>query len=73
MNDLKASLAALRIDRAAIARMQRCLDEVVVEGINASVPLHREILRAPAFRGGCVDTGFLERHGVMDQGMRAVS
>jgi acetyl-CoA carboxylase biotin carboxylase subunit len=49
-------------DRAeAIARMRRCLDVMVVEGIKTNIPLHRRILEDPDFQAGRFDTGFMER------------
>jgi len=45
----------------AIARMKRCLDVMVVEGIKTSIPLHRRILDDPDFVAGRYDTGFMER------------
>ena len=45
----------------AIACMQRCLGEFVIEPIKTTIPLHREILRHPAVLRGEVDTGFIER------------
>ena len=49
-------------DRAeAIARMRRCLDVMVVEGIKTSIPLHRRILDDPDFLAGRLDTRFMER------------
>ncbi len=49
-------------DRAeAIARMKRCLDVMVVEGIKTNIPLQRRILDDPDFVAGRLDTGFLER------------
>ncbi len=49
-------------DRAeAIARMRRCLDVMVVEGIKTNVALHRRIMDDADFRAGRVDTGFMER------------
>jgi acetyl-CoA carboxylase, biotin carboxylase subunit len=50
-------------DRAeAIARMKRCLDSTVVEGIATSIPLHRKIMDDPDFRAGRLDTRFMERY-----------
>jgi len=46
----------------AIARMRRCLDSMVVEGIKTSVPLHRKIMNDPDFQAGRVDTSFMERY-----------
>jgi len=45
----------------AIARMKRCLDVMVVEGIKTNIPLHRKILDDPDFVAGRFDTGFMER------------
>ncbi len=50
-----------RTRQEAIARMKRCLDVMVVEGIKTSIPLHRKILDDPDFVAGRFDTGFLER------------
>ncbi len=45
----------------AIARMQRALDQFIVEGIYTTIPLHRKILADPEFREGNFDTKFMER------------
>jgi acetyl-CoA carboxylase biotin carboxylase subunit len=45
----------------AIARMQRALDEVRIEGIRTTVPLHQKIVRDPDFLAGRTSTGFLLR------------
>jgi acetyl-CoA carboxylase biotin carboxylase subunit len=52
-------------DRAeAIARMRRCLDVMVVEGIRTTIPLHRRIVDDPDFQAGRLDTRFMERYQV---------
>ena len=49
-------------DRAeAIARMRRCLDVMVVEGIKTNIPMHRRILEDADFLAGRFDTRFMER------------
>ncbi len=49
-------------DRAeAIARMRRCLEMTVVEGIKTNIALHRRILEEPDFQAGKLDTRFMER------------
>jgi acetyl-CoA carboxylase biotin carboxylase subunit len=49
-------------DRAeAIARMRRCLDSMIVEGIKTTIPLHRRIIDDADFQAGRFDTGFMER------------
>jgi acetyl-CoA carboxylase biotin carboxylase subunit len=45
----------------AIARMERALGMFVVEGIETSISLHREIFADPEFRAGEFDTKFMER------------
>ena len=45
----------------AVARMQRALGMFVVEGIETSIPLHKEIFADPDFRAGNFDTKFMER------------
>ncbi len=46
----------------AIARMQRALDEFVVEGIKTTIPLHERILEHHAFQDGDITTEFIERY-----------
>ncbi|HXO22397.1 MAG TPA: acetyl-CoA carboxylase biotin carboxylase subunit [Thermoanaerobaculia bacterium] len=50
-----------RSRREAIARMSRALDFFVVEGIETSIPLHKRIVRDPAFIAGDLSTRFMER------------
>jgi len=45
----------------AIARMQRCLGEMVVGGIETTVPLFQELLANPDIRAGKYDIHWLER------------
>ena len=46
----------------AIRRMQRALDEFIVEGIKTNIPLQKRILAHPKFISGDVDTSFLEKN-----------
>ncbi|MFA4016532.1 MAG: hypothetical protein RUDDFDWM_001642 [Candidatus Fervidibacterota bacterium] len=46
----------------AIARMQRALDECVLEGIKTTLPLHRRILNNTFFKRGETYTDFIQRH-----------
>jgi acetyl-CoA carboxylase biotin carboxylase subunit len=49
-------------DRAeAIARMRRCLDVMVVEGIKTNTSMHRRILDDGDFQAGRLSTRFMER------------
>ncbi len=45
----------------AIARMERALDEVVVEGVNTNIPLQHRIMQEPEFRKGDFNIHWLER------------
>ncbi len=49
-------------DRAeALSVMRRALDELVIEGIHTTIPLHRRIFRNRDFIEGKVDTTWVER------------
>jgi acetyl-CoA carboxylase biotin carboxylase subunit len=45
----------------AIARMQRALAEIWVEGVKTTIPVHQRILAHSEFRAGRTSTRFLER------------
>ena len=45
----------------AIAKMERALGMFVVEGIDTSIALHKDIFADPDFRAGKFDTKFMER------------
>jgi acetyl-CoA carboxylase biotin carboxylase subunit len=45
----------------ALAVMRRALDELVIEGIQTTIPLHRRIFRHPDFIASRVDTTWVER------------
>ena len=44
----------------AINRMQRVLEEVIIEGVPTTIPLHQKIMKDPNFRRGWVDTTYIE-------------
>jgi acetyl-CoA carboxylase biotin carboxylase subunit len=48
----------------AVARMRRCLEMTVVDGIKTNIPLHLRILDDPDFNAGRMDTRFMERFAV---------
>ncbi len=61
-DSLIAKLIVYGDDREeAIARMRRALDEIVVEGVKTTIPLHRKILEDSAFIKGKFSTNFLEK------------
>jgi acetyl-CoA carboxylase biotin carboxylase subunit len=46
----------------AIARMQRALDEFIIEGVKTTIPMHKKILNDPDFQKGDISTKFMERY-----------
>ncbi len=61
-DSLVAKLVVHAATRAeAIARLSRALDEMVVDGIRTTLPLHRRIVRDPEFRAGDYTIHWLER------------
>ena len=51
----------------AIRRMQRALDEFVIEGVATTIPFHKELLQHPAFIAGEIDTHFVENQMLQKQ------
>ncbi len=45
----------------AIRRMQNALDEIIIDGINTNIELHKDILADPDFRRGGTNIHFLEQ------------
>jgi len=60
-DSLVAKLIVHAADRPrAIACLARALDEFVIEGVETTLPVHREIVRNAFFREGRYDTGFVD-------------
>lgn len=49
-----------RTREECIVKMQRALDEFIVEGVKTTVPFHKQLMRDEGFRSGNFHTGFLE-------------
>jgi pyruvate carboxylase subunit A len=45
-----------------VNRGHRALRDMGLFGVRTTIPFYQEILRHPAFRKGCFDTGFIEAH-----------
>jgi len=64
---------------AAIARMARALDELVIAGVDTSTPFHRRLMEEPDFADGVLSIRYLEEHPelledrVMDGGLEAMA
>jgi acetyl-CoA carboxylase biotin carboxylase subunit len=54
-------VAVDRTRPAAIARMRRALDELVIEGVETTAPFHRQVMVDETFQAGTYDTSFAER------------
>mgnify|MGYP001316657322 FL=1 len=46
---------------SAINRMQRALEETIIEGPKTTIPYHQQIMKNDSFKSGEFDTGFLEK------------
>ena len=52
-------IARARTREEAIQKMERALDEFIVEGVKTTVPFHQRLMRNEDFRKGNFTTGFL--------------
>ncbi|NIK12412.1 acetyl-CoA carboxylase biotin carboxylase subunit [Alkalibacillus almallahensis] len=50
----------------AMDKMNRALDEFVIEGIHSTIPFHKRMMNHPVFRDGEFNTKFLETYQVME-------
>ncbi|QGG46553.1 acetyl-CoA carboxylase biotin carboxylase subunit [Heliorestis convoluta] len=55
-----------RTREEAIQRMQRALDEFVIDGIKTTIPFQQRVLAHPVFQSGEVYTSFIPRHILTD-------
>lgn len=61
-DSLLAKLAAWGENRdEAVARLQRALDELVIEGVDTTVSFHRSVLKDGRFRAGFFSTSFVDQ------------
>lgn len=66
-DSLVAKLIAWGHDRnEAIARMERALAEMVIDGIKVTIPFHRELLKLESVRNGQVHTKLIEELAMKD-------
>ena len=42
-----------------VTKMERALDEFIIEGVKTTVPFHQKLMRNENFRNGNYNTGFL--------------
>jgi acetyl-CoA carboxylase biotin carboxylase subunit len=58
--------------KAAISRMRRALEMMIVEGIKTNIPLHHKILHDEDFVRGNIDTNFMLRYDLRQRSRSAV-
>lgn len=62
-DSLIAKLIVWGEDRAeAIARMNRALDEFIIEGVSTTIPFHQKVMNNKVFQGGVFHTDFIEKY-----------
>ena len=44
----------------AIAKMERALDEFVIEGVHTTIPFHKKLMKNKSFREGDYTTKFMD-------------
>ncbi|KAA0221728.1 acetyl-CoA carboxylase biotin carboxylase subunit [candidate division KSB1 bacterium] len=60
-DSLIAKLIAFGKSRAeAIERMERALEEFIVEGVHTTIPFHQKVMADPVFQSGQLDVKFVE-------------
>ena len=44
----------------AIAKIYSALDEIIIEGVQTTIPFHKKVMKSEVFRSGVFDTKFIE-------------
>lgn len=44
----------------AIAKIYSALDEIIIEGVQTTIPFHKKVMKSDVFRSGVFDTKFIE-------------
>jgi acetyl-CoA carboxylase biotin carboxylase subunit len=55
-----------RTREECIKKMERALDEFIIEGVKTTVPFHQRLMKHEAFRSGNFHTGFLGEYKIME-------
>jgi len=56
-----------RTREECITKMERALDEFIIEGVKTTVPFHQRLMRHPEFRAGNYHTGFLNTFDLSEE------
>jgi acetyl-CoA carboxylase biotin carboxylase subunit len=51
-----------RTREQAIKRMNRCLEEFTITGIQSTIPFHQKVMANEVFKNGVVCTDFIEKN-----------
>ena len=66
-DSLVAKLIAYGKDRKeALLRLNRALEEFIIEGVKTTIPFHKKLIQRKEFIEGNFDTGFLERINLLE-------
>lgn len=49
----------------AVLRMERALEEFIIEGVDTTIPFHTKLMSDEVFKSGDFDTKFLEKYDIM--------
>ena len=52
----------------AITKMERALDEFIIEGVKTTIPFHKRLMKDKRFRSGNFDTGFMNDFDIGKEG-----
>jgi acetyl-CoA carboxylase, biotin carboxylase subunit len=58
-------IVTARTRAEVIAKMERALEEFIVEGIKTTIPFHRKLMQNEIFRSGVYSTKFIEEQKIM--------
>jgi acetyl-CoA carboxylase biotin carboxylase subunit len=53
-----------RTREECITKMERALEEFIIEGIKTTIPFHKKLMKDPDFRAGNFHTGFLDNFDI---------
>jgi acetyl-CoA carboxylase biotin carboxylase subunit len=48
----------------AITKMERALDEYIIEGVKTTIPFHKKLMKNERFRSGNFTTKFMEEEDI---------
>ncbi|MEM0997547.1 MAG: acetyl-CoA carboxylase biotin carboxylase subunit [Bacteroidota bacterium] len=61
-------IVTARTREEVIAKMERALEEFIVEGVHTTIPFHKRLMRDEVFRSGVYSTKYLEQSEIMKKG-----